>query len=150
MFDKLNNLITQNSFCTASEDEDIDDEGKSTNCYYYITEEFQKANFKTSTLILTSTSLSIFLLNIHLVQLHIEANKGGTLLYVSKELNYKPREYLELYKSKDLESSFIEIINQKESNDIIGVIYRHPKMDVNNFIDDKLICLLRKIKRYSV
>ena len=65
---------------------------------------------------------------------YTEANKGGTLLYVNKELNYKP----ELYKSKDLQSSFIEIINQKESNDIIGVIYRHPNMDVNNFIDEKL------------
>ena len=65
--------------------------------------------------------------------------------YVSKELNYKPREDLELYKSKDLESSFIEIINQKESNDIIGVIYRHPKMDVNNFIDDKLDTLEYKL-----
>ena len=40
-----------------------------------------------------------------------EANKGGTLLYLSKELNYKP--HLELHKIKDLESSFIEIINQK-------------------------------------
>ena len=63
MFDKLYNL-TQNSFCTDSEDED--DEGKSTNCYYYSTEEFQKAKFK------TSTSFSIFHLNIHSVQLHIE------------------------------------------------------------------------------
>ena len=62
MFDKLNNLITPNLFCTDSEDEDIDDEGKSTNCYYYSTEEFQKAKFK------TSTSFSIFHLNIHSVQ----------------------------------------------------------------------------------
>ena len=50
---------------------------------------------------------------------YTEANKGGTLLYVNKVLNYKPREDLELYKSNDLESSFIEIINRKESNDII-------------------------------
>ena len=56
MFDKLNNLIAQNSFCTDSEDEDID-KGKSTNYYYYSTEEFQKAKFK------ISTSFSIFHLN---------------------------------------------------------------------------------------
>ena len=74
-----------------------------------------------------------------------EANKGGTLLYVNKELNYKPREDLELYQRKDLESSFIEIINQKESNDIIGVIYRHPNMDVNNFTDEKLCLLMHKL-----
>ena len=34
--------------------------------------------------------------------------------------------------------SFIEIINKKSSNDILGVIYRHPKMDTNLFIDNKL------------
>ena len=65
IFDKLNNLIAQNSFCTDSEAEDID-YGKTTNCYYYSTEEFQKAKFK------TSTSFSIFHLNIHSVQLHIK------------------------------------------------------------------------------
>ena len=44
-----------------------------------------------------------------------------------------------------MESSFIEIINRNESNDIIGVIYRHPNMDVNNFIDDKLDTLVHKL-----
>ena len=44
-----------------------------------------------------------------------------------------------------LESSFIEIINQKESNDIIGVIYRHLNMDVNNSIDEKLDILMHKL-----
>ena len=34
--------------------------------------------------------------------------------------------------------SFIEIINKKSSNDILGVIYRHPKMGTNLFIDNKL------------
>ena len=64
---------------------------------------------------------------------------------VSNKLNYKPREDLELYKSKHLESSFIEIINQKESNDIIGVIYRHPNMEAKNFIDEKLDTLVHKL-----
>ena len=36
MFDKLNNLITQNSYCNDTE-EDNDEEVKSTNCYYYST-----------------------------------------------------------------------------------------------------------------
>ena len=50
LFDKLNNLITQNSYCTENddEDEDIDDEGILTNCYYYSTEEFKNAKFKTT------------------------------------------------------------------------------------------------------
>ena len=34
-----------------------------------------------------------------------EASKGGTLLYISKNLNYKPRQDLELYESKKLEST---------------------------------------------
>ena len=67
-----------------------------------------------------------------------EAEKGGTILYISKALVYKPRKDLEIYASKELESSFIEIINKKSSNDIVGVIYRHPKMDTNEFIDIKL------------
>ena len=67
------------------------------------------------------------------------------MLYVKNELNYKPREDLEIYKSKDLESSFIEIINAKETNDIVGVIYRHPNMDTHIFTDDKLSTLLNKL-----
>ena len=67
-----------------------------------------------------------------------EAEKGGTILYISDKLNFKPRKDLEIYVSKELESSFIEIINKKTSNDIIGVIYRHPKLDPTMFIDHKL------------
>ena len=67
-----------------------------------------------------------------------EAEKGGTILFISKELNFKPRKDLEIYESKELESSFVEIINKKTSNDIVGVIYRHPKMDTSVFIDKKL------------
>ena len=37
------------------------------------------------------------------------------------------------------------MIYTKESNDIIDVIYRHPKMDVNNFIDDKLDTLVHNL-----
>ena len=46
-----------------------------------------------------------------------EAEKGGT-----SNLNFKLRKDLEMYKCKELESSFIEIINNKESNDIVVVI----------------------------
>ena len=67
-----------------------------------------------------------------------EAEKGGTILYVSNELTVKPRKDLEIYESKELESNFVEIVNTKTSNDIVGVIYRHPKMDTSVFIDKKL------------
>ena len=43
MFDILNNLITQNSYCN---EDDNDEEVKSTNCYCYSTEEFTKPKFK--------------------------------------------------------------------------------------------------------
>ena len=74
-----------------------------------------------------------------------DAEKGGTILYVNADLNFKPRKDLKIYESKELESTFIEIINSKESNDIVGVIYRHPKMDTNTFIDGKLNHLLNKL-----
>ena len=67
-----------------------------------------------------------------------EAEKGGTLIYVSNELDFKPRKDLEIYESKELEASFVEVINKRTSNDIVGVIYRHPIMDTNVFIDKKI------------
>ena len=36
-----------------------------------------------------------------------KSNKGGALLYISKDLNYKSRNDLKLYKDKNLESVFI-------------------------------------------
>ena len=40
-----------------------------------------------------------------------------------------------MYKSKELESIFIEIINKKGENSIVDYIYRHPKLaidEINN------------------
>ena len=76
-----------------------------------------------------------------------EATKGGVLLYVNKELDYKPRMDLIIYKPKQLESMFIEVINKKYTNDIIGVIYRHPCMDGNEFTDVFLPKLMDKLPR---
>ena len=74
-----------------------------------------------------------------------EATKGGVLIYVKTGMKYKPRDDLKIYKSKELESTFIEIINDKDSNDIIGVIYRHPSMNESEFIDDHLKIITDKI-----
>ena len=38
-----------------------------------------------------------------------------------------------MYKSKELESIFIEIINKKGKNTIAGCIYKHPKLEINEF-----------------
>ena len=53
-----------------------------------------------------------------------EASKGGTILYIDDKLNSKPRNDLEnmIYSSKELESSFIEIINPGKKNIVVGCI----------------------------
>ena len=78
---------------------------------------------------------------------YTEAEKGGTILYVSNKLNFKPRKDLEIYEKKELESCFVEIINKKSSNDIVGVIYRHPNLDPSIFIDNKLTHLTNILSR---
>ena len=65
-----------------------------------------------------------------------EASKGGVLIYVKEGIGTIPREDLNMHKSKELESYFIEAINEKGNNSIIGTIYRHPCMNQNHFIDD--------------
>ena len=60
----------------------------------------------------------------------VKSSAGGTLLYVANHLSYKPRLDLNIYKSNELESTFIEILNPKKSNVIIGCIYKHPSMDL--------------------
>ena len=74
-----------------------------------------------------------------------EANKGGILLYVNKKLNFKPRPDLKIYEPKVLESAFIEIINPKKANDIIGTIYRHPSIDTDSFNNNHVRPLITKL-----
>ena len=62
-----------------------------------------------------------------------ESSVGGTLIYVANHLAYKPSNDLQIYEKHDLESTFTEIINPKKSNIVIGCIYRHPNMDLNEF-----------------
>ena len=54
-----------------------------------------------------------------------ETSAGDTLLYIANHLSYKCRNDLYIYKKNELESIFIEIVNPKKSNIIVGVIYRH-------------------------
>ena len=50
-----------------------------------------------------------------------------------------------MYKSKQLESVFVEICNKNRKNIIVGCIYRHPSMDLNEFNQDFLNPLMEKI-----
>ena len=74
-----------------------------------------------------------------------ESSAGGTLLSISNNLSYKARNDSNFYKSAELESTFIEIINHKKSNIIVGCIYKHPAMDLNEFNDYYLNELLHKL-----
>ena len=74
-----------------------------------------------------------------------EASKGGTLLSISEELNYKIRKDLKMYKAKELESTFIEIIKKKRKNLIVGCIYKHPTLNNQDFFDSYILPLLEKL-----
>ena len=50
-----------------------------------------------------------------------------------------------MYKSKELESVFIEIINKKGKNTIAGCIYKHPKLATDEFNNRFLSRMLEKV-----
>ena len=75
-----------------------------------------------------------------------EGEKGGALLYIPNHFQFVERLDLDTlaYKSKELESKFIEIIQSKDKNILVGCIYRHPSMSVEEFNTDFLSPLLVK------
>ena len=62
-----------------------------------------------------------------------ESQKGGVMIYVKEDIEVKHRPDLEskLYESKNLESVFIEVLNDKNKNEIYGCIYKHPNIDLS-------------------
>ena len=76
---------------------------------------------------------------------HTDATKGGVLLYSSSHLNVIPRPDISCYSSKEIESTFIEIINTNSKNDIIGVLYRHHSIDKDTFTNEYLTPLVNKL-----
>ena len=69
------------------------------------------------------------LLSLHLLNL---------ILYIASHLSYKPRPDLNVYKANQLESTFVEIINPKKSNIVIGCLCKHPNMDILDFKNNYL------------
>ena len=63
-----------------------------------------------------------------------ETCTGGTLLYIANHLSYKCCNDLNIYKKNELESTFIENVNTKKSNIIVGVIYKYPSLDLLTLI----------------
>ena len=76
-----------------------------------------------------------------------ETSAGGTLLYIANHLSYKCCNDLNIHKKDEVESTFIEIVNLKKSNIIVGVICRHPSMDLTDFNCNYLIKLLENISK---
>ena len=74
-----------------------------------------------------------------------KSDKGGALLYISTELNYKSRNDLKLYKDKNRESVFIEVLSKSDKNTVIGCIYKHSNLAIQEFMDTFLQPLLDKL-----
>ena len=74
-------------------------------------------------------------------------NAGGTLIYIGNHLSYKTRIYLKIYKSFELESTFIEICYPKKTNITIACIYKNPNMKISEFNDDYLNDLPDKLSK---
>ena len=79
--------------------------------------------------------------------LSTETSAGGTLLYIVNHPSYKCHNDLNIYKKSELESTFIEIVNPRKSNIIVGIIFRHPSMDLNAFYCNYLNTLLENISK---
>ena len=76
------------------------------------------------------------------------ASKGGTLTYIDNKLRYKTQNDLKLYKEKELQSTFLEIIEpNNKKNKIIGCMYKHPIVPVAEFTNDYMGPLLEKLSR---
>ena len=76
-----------------------------------------------------------------------ESRKGGILLYIDQNLKHKVRGNLNMYSKFLTESTFIEIMNTKQKNMIIGCIYKHPKQGTCIFNKNYILPLMGKLSR---
>ena len=76
-----------------------------------------------------------------------ETCAGGALPYIANHLSYKCRNDLNIYKENEMEFIFIEIVNPKKSNFVVGVIYKHPSLDLTDFECNYLNKLLQNISK---
>ena len=77
------------------------------------------------------------------------SGKGGCGVYINKFLNTVPRKDLEFKintNDHECESCWVEILNDKTPNILIGVIYRHPSKQDTDF-NETLKITLQKLKK---
>ena len=94
----------------------------------------------------TSLICNINLKNYSFESAPTESSAGGTLLYISNRLSYKPRFDLNILKNDQVESTFSEVINSKKANIVVSCIYKHPNMDVIEF-NNHLNQMLEKVSK---
>ena len=87
---------------------------------------------------------NIDLINYFHGQTPTDVSKVVTLLYISEELNYKICKDLQVYKPKELESTFIKIITKNRKNLIVGCV-RNILLLITKIIDLYILPLLEKL-----
>ena len=94
-------------------------------------------------------SINFSLPNYSIEHTPAESSAGGALIYIADYLTYKQRKDLtkQTYKSKELESIFIEIMYKKKKNVIVGCLYKHPFMSIDEFNDEFLLPLLEQASK---
>ena len=88
---------------------------------------------------------SIELSNYNIEHTSTKYDKGGVLLFISKQLNYKNSNDLKMYQDKTLKYVFVEIISKTQKNTIVACVYKHPKLSISDFTNIFLQPLLDKL-----
>ena len=73
----------------------------------------------------TQSIVKINLENYRVEHTPTKYSSGGTLLYIKNDISYKLRNDLKIYKPKELESVFIEIINKSSKMLCASINTRH-------------------------
>ena len=95
----------------------------------------------------SSSPINLQLGNYSIEHTPTEFSASGTLLFIIKRLSYELRNDLRLYDPGKIESSFIEIICSKSANVILGCIYKHPTLLINDFTNGFISPLLQKLQK---
>ena len=77
----------------------------------------------------------------------VKRNASGTLKYIRNHLPYKARKDSNIYTFLEKVSTFIKICSPKKLYIIIGYIYKHSNMNINEFNGDYLNEFLDKLSK---
>ena len=97
----------------------------------------------------SSSPINLRLNNYLIEHTPTELSAGGTLLYINKRPSYQLRNDLRLYDTGKIESTFTEILCSKSTNVVVGCIYKHATLPINDFTNDFISPLLLKLQKES-